>query len=91
MLIVAQQQMPYHPGLTRGLVAVLLYYDGRKALVTALRILLQAREGLLWTVEAAPEITHFITAYTENLLNNNLITNVLGNQFIPNFLYMFIN
>lgn len=70
--------MPYHPGLTRGLVAVLLYYDGRKALVTALRILLQARHGMLWTVEATPEITHFITAYTKDLLDNDLIIKVLG-------------
>ncbi|XP_046658392.1 LOW QUALITY PROTEIN: nuclear pore complex protein Nup205-like [Homalodisca vitripennis] len=78
LLTTAQQQMPYHPGLTRGLVAVLLYYDGRKALVTALRILLQARHGLLWTVEAAPEITHYVTTYTKDLLDNDLIVKVLG-------------
>jgi nuclear pore complex protein Nup205 len=29
----AQQKMPQYPGLPRGLVAVLLYYDGRKALL----------------------------------------------------------
>lgn len=70
--------MVYHPGLTRGLVAVLLYYDGRKALVSALRMLMQARHGALWTVDSAPEVTHFITAYTRDLLENDLIIKVLG-------------
>ncbi|XP_054275578.1 nuclear pore complex protein Nup205-like [Macrosteles quadrilineatus] len=78
LLTTAQSQMVYHPGLTRGLVAVLLYYDGRKALVSALRMLMQARHGALWTVDAAPEVTHFITAYTRDLLDNDLIVKVLG-------------
>ena len=38
------------PGLTRGLVAVLLYHDGRRCLVSALRSLIQAREGVAWTL-----------------------------------------
>ena len=38
------------PGLTRGLVAVLLYHDGRRCLVSSLRSLVQAREGVAWTL-----------------------------------------
>ena len=38
------------PGLTRGLVAVLLYHDGRRSLVASLRSLIQAREGVAWTL-----------------------------------------
>ena len=41
---------PRFPGLTRGLVAVLLYHDGRRCLVSALRSLIQAREGVAWTL-----------------------------------------
>lgn len=38
------------PGLTRGLVAVLLYHDGRRCLLASLRSLIQAREGVAWTL-----------------------------------------
>ena len=33
LVVHGEEQLPQYPGLTRGLVAVLLYYDGRKALV----------------------------------------------------------
>ena len=39
------EQLNQYPGLTRGLVAVLLYFDGRKAIVQSLKTLLQGREG----------------------------------------------
>ena len=35
-----EEQLPQFLGLTRGLVAVIFYYDGRKALVQALQILM---------------------------------------------------
>ena len=40
LLLHGEEQLPQYPGLTRGLVAVILYYDGRKALVQALKILM---------------------------------------------------
>lgn len=45
LLCTAQLQLPYYPGLPRGLIAVLLYYDGRKALLSTLRMLVHARKG----------------------------------------------
>ena len=42
------------PGLTRGLVSVLLYHDGRRCLVSSLRSLIQAREGVAWTLGPSP-------------------------------------
>lgn len=48
LLHTAQRQAPRHPGLPRGLVAVLLYYDGRRALVQALKELVMARDGVCW-------------------------------------------
>ncbi|RZF40837.1 hypothetical protein LSTR_LSTR003347 [Laodelphax striatellus] len=77
LLVIAQYQMPHHPGLTRGLVAILLYYDGRKALVSALRVLVQARQGVLWTVESHPDISKYITDYTDELIADGLISKVL--------------
>lgn len=77
LLCTAQQQMPYHPGLTRGLVAVLLYYDGRKSIATALRALVQARRGISWTLESSEEVVTYITQYTEELMEYGLINKIL--------------
>ena len=41
LLLAGEQQQPDFPSLTRGLVSVLLYHDGRRNLVTALRNLIQ--------------------------------------------------
>lgn len=76
LLCTAQMQMTYYPGLPRGLVAVLLYYDGRKSLLAALRMLVQARNGVLWTVNVRSEVKKFITEYTDELLRNGLFIRI---------------
>lgn len=48
LLHTAQRQSPRHPSLARGLVAVLLYYDGRRALVQALKELVMSGQGVCW-------------------------------------------
>lgn len=73
--------MSYHPGLTRGIVAVLLYYDGRKALVSTLRTLVQVRKGISWSVEIDEQLCHFITSYTDQLLEYGLIPKILGKYY----------
>lgn len=77
LLCTAQIQLSYHPGLTRGLVAVLLYYDGRKALVSSLKLLMQARQGVLWRIDIADGVAKYITDYTNDLLNNGVFNRVL--------------
>lgn len=77
LLCTAQQQIPNHPGLPRGLVAILLYYDGRKTLVSALRQLFQARQGISWCVEAPQEVTAYITAYTDSLVDNGILNKII--------------
>ncbi|XP_063238890.1 nuclear pore complex protein Nup205 [Bacillus rossius redtenbacheri] len=77
LLFTAHQQMPFHPGQTRGLVAVLLYYDGRKALVTALKLLVNARRGVSWEADCDPDITAYITQYTNKLMEDGLLSNIL--------------
>lgn len=76
LLCTAQMQMTYYPGLPRGLVAILLYYDGRKSLLAALRMLVQARSGVLWTVNVRNEVKKFITDYTDELLRNGLFVRI---------------
>uniref|UniRef100_T1HVP0 Uncharacterized protein n=1 Tax=Rhodnius prolixus TaxID=13249 RepID=T1HVP0_RHOPR len=79
LLGTAQQQMPNYPELPRGVVAVLLYYDGRKSLVTSLRTLVQARSGNLWTVEmAAPVAVNYINRYTNELVQDGIIAKILN-------------
>ncbi|KAF6214486.1 hypothetical protein GE061_009229 [Apolygus lucorum] len=78
LLGTAQQRLPDYPDLPRGVVAVLLYYDGRKSLVMALRTLVQARKGNLWTVETAPQVSDYVTAYTDELLDDGIIPKILS-------------
>ncbi|EAT37498.1 AAEL010526-PA [Aedes aegypti] len=77
LLCTAQQQMPNHPGLPRGLVAVLLYYDGRKSLVASLKELFQARSGVSWCTDAPHEITQLITAYTDGLVADGVLDKIV--------------
>lgn len=77
LLTTAQQQMSHHPGLPRGLVAVLLYYDGRKTLVSTLRDLFQARQGLSWCTDKPQEVTNLITNYTDSLVDNGILIKIL--------------
>lgn len=77
LLTTAQQQMPQYPGLPRGLVAILLYYDGRKALVSALKDLMQARLGVSWCTDASSDVTMIVTSYTDSLVNEGILRRIL--------------
>lgn len=68
LLLAGEQQQPNFPGLTRGLVAVLLYHDGRRCLISALRTLIQSREGITWTLGLYEEMTQLVTKFTDELL-----------------------
>lgn len=56
LLCTAQRQMPQHPGLPRGIIAILLYYDGRKAIATSLRDLFQVTNGVSWISELPKKV-----------------------------------
>ncbi|XP_017067012.1 nuclear pore complex protein Nup205 [Drosophila eugracilis] len=75
LLCTAQRQQIHHPGLPRGLVAVLLYYDGRKAISCALRDMFQAISGVSWSTELPREITSLVTNYVQSLVEDS---NILG-------------
>lgn len=70
--------MPSYPGLPRGLIAVLLYYDGHKALATALRTIMQARSGFHWTVDISSSIPDYLAQYSDELVGEGLIEKVLS-------------
>ncbi|XP_045513787.1 nuclear pore complex protein Nup205 [Pieris brassicae] len=73
----AQRQSPRQPGLARGLLAVMLYYDGRRALVQALKELVMARDGVSWSINAREEIIQYVSRYVEQLISDGLLANVL--------------
>ncbi|CAK1548023.1 unnamed protein product [Leptosia nina] len=77
LLHTAQCQSPRQPGLARGLLAVMLYYDGRRALVQALRELVMARDGVCWSISAREEIIQYVSRYVEQLISDGLLGNVL--------------
>ena len=79
--LTGEEQLSQYPGLTRGLVAVLLYYDGRKSLVQSLRTLIQGRSGLNWTLELPEEIAELVQEFTDQLLDDGLVGKILGEFF----------
>ncbi|XP_052238220.1 nuclear pore complex protein Nup205-like isoform X2 [Dreissena polymorpha] len=78
LLLAGEDNKPDFPGLTRGLVAVLLYYDGRRSLVTALRTLILALEGRTWTLGLPADLAHLINNYVQKLVEENLTNKILG-------------
>jgi nuclear pore complex protein Nup205 len=79
-MFIAEQQMQHFPNLTRGLVAVMLYYDGRKSICDTLCLLAQARSGVSWEFPS-PCDGRLIAAYMDQLVANNLVGNILGEFF----------
>ena len=73
-----EAQQAYFPGLQRGLVAVLLYYDGHVSLVNALRMLIQAREGRVWTLGLSSDVTQLVTKFTDQLVQEGLVNKILS-------------
>lgn len=57
--------------------AILLYYDGRKSLLISLLYLVQARTGIQWNNGLKPEISRFVTDYTDQLLDGGLFNRIL--------------
>ncbi|KAG7303821.1 hypothetical protein JYU34_010716 [Plutella xylostella] len=69
----AQRQAPRHPGLPRGLVAVVLYYDGKRSLAQALKEIVMAQDGVSWSINARDEIIKYVTRYVEQLVSGGLL------------------
>ncbi|XP_033629784.1 nuclear pore complex protein Nup205-like [Asterias rubens] len=77
LLLSGEQQQPHFPGLARGLVAVLLYYDGRRSIVNALQLLVQSRKGRTWTLELDEEVSDLTTRFTDQLIQEGLMHKIL--------------
>ncbi|KAK7818058.1 hypothetical protein U0070_014653 [Myodes glareolus] len=77
LLLAGEHQQPHFPGLTRGLVAVLLYWDGKRCIANSLKTLIQSRRGKTWTLELSPELVSMTTRFTDELMEQGLTYKVL--------------
>uniref|UniRef100_A0A8D2L072 Nucleoporin 205 n=1 Tax=Varanus komodoensis TaxID=61221 RepID=A0A8D2L072_VARKO len=77
LLLAGEHQQPRFPGLTRGLVAVLLYWDGKRCIANSLRTLIQSRRGKTWTLELSPELVSITTHFTDELMEQGLTHKIL--------------
>ncbi|KAM9311505.1 nuclear pore complex protein Nup205 [Gastrophryne carolinensis] len=78
LLLAGEQQQPHFPGLTRGLVAVLLYWDGKRCIANSLRALIQSRKGRTFTLDLGPEVVAMTTRFTDDLMDNGMTQKILA-------------
>ncbi|KAJ3596682.1 hypothetical protein NHX12_003086 [Muraenolepis orangiensis] len=78
LLLAGEHQQPHFPGLTRGLVAVLLYWDGKLCVANSLRSLIQSRQGKTFTLELSGELVALTTRFTDELMSQGLTRRILS-------------
>uniref|UniRef100_A0A8C1JU32 Nucleoporin 205 n=1 Tax=Cyprinus carpio TaxID=7962 RepID=A0A8C1JU32_CYPCA len=78
LLLAGEHQQPHFPGLTRGLVAVLLYWDGKRCVANSLRSLIQSRHGKTFTLDLSPEMVNLTTRFTDELMAQGLTKQILN-------------
>ncbi|KAJ8002888.1 hypothetical protein DPEC_G00163630 [Dallia pectoralis] len=77
LLLAGENQQPHFPGLSRGLVAVLLYWDGKLCVANSLRSLIQSRHGKTFTLELSAELVALTTRFTDELSSQGLTKRIL--------------
>nr|XP_020458623.1 nuclear pore complex protein Nup205 [Monopterus albus] len=77
LLLAGEHQQPNFPGLTRGLVAVLLYWDGKLCVSNSLRTLIQSRHGKTFTLDLSGELVALTTRFTDELMSQGLTKRIL--------------
>ena len=78
LIVQGEERLCDHPGLTRGLVAVLIYFDTRKTIVDTLKTLILGCRGATWTLETSDDIADLVTDFTKDLVKENLVLNILS-------------
>ncbi|XP_077424154.1 nuclear pore complex protein Nup205 [Vanacampus margaritifer] len=77
LLLAGEQQQSRFPGLTRGLVAVLLYWDGKLCVANCLHTLIQSRHGKTFTLDLSGELVSLATHFTDELMSQGLTRRIL--------------
>ncbi|XP_077999885.1 nuclear pore complex protein Nup205-like [Glandiceps talaboti] len=77
-LVTGEQQLAQFPGVPRGLVAILLYYDTRSSIIQSLRTLIQSHEGKTWTLGLPEDLVAMTTKFTDQLMEDGLTHKILA-------------
>ncbi|XP_034032952.1 nuclear pore complex protein Nup205 isoform X2 [Thalassophryne amazonica] len=77
LLLAGEHQQSHFPGLTRGLVAVLLYWDGKLCVANSLRTLIQSRHGKTFTLDLSEELVALTMRFTDELMSQGLTKRIL--------------
>uniref|UniRef100_A0A4W4E6A7 Nucleoporin 205 n=1 Tax=Electrophorus electricus TaxID=8005 RepID=A0A4W4E6A7_ELEEL len=78
LLLAGEHQQPHFPGLTRGLVAVLLYWDGKRCVANSLRSLILSRHGKTFTLDLGTDLVNLTTRFTDELMAHGLTKQILS-------------
>ncbi|KAI2804817.1 hypothetical protein BLOT_003805 [Blomia tropicalis] len=74
LLITGENQLTRYPDMSRGTIAVLYYYDGRRSVANILQTLVQARNGRSWTSKLSREMSRFINKFTDELKEDGIVS-----------------
>ncbi|XP_050530233.1 nuclear pore complex protein Nup205 isoform X2 [Daktulosphaira vitifoliae] len=77
LLNTARYQNPKYPELCRGLVAILLYYNAHRMLVSSLRLLIEGSTGRTWIPRVDPACAQHLGQFVDQLMNDGLFNNIL--------------
>lgn len=74
-------------GFSQQFVVSLLYHDGRRCILSALKLLLTARIGVTWTLDLDDRITELVQKYTDQLIEDGelyylLVINICDEEFL---------
>lgn len=73
-IVTATNQEARYPGLSRGPIAVLLYYDSRKSLLNSIKLLVQAKNGRSWSTKLNREIQKLVDSFVDDLKQDGLVS-----------------
>jgi len=73
-IVTATNQEARFPGLARGPIAILLYYDSRKSLLNSIKLLVQAKNGRSWSTKLNREIQKLIDSFVDDLKQDGIVS-----------------
>jgi len=76
-IVTATNQEARFPGLSRGPIAILLYYDSRKSLLNSIKLLVQAKNGRSWSTKLNREIQKLIDSFVDDLKVDGIVSRCL--------------
>ena len=79
LIITGESQVPRYPGAARGPVAVMLYYDAKRSLLSSLKCLLQAVSGKSWSNNLPRDFNRLLTSFLKDLVADGIVDRALEN------------